>query len=65
AGEPVPDTVLAACSAIVAEGAPERVAALIDDEEAEALCRRAGSLLRTRRLPSPRDDYRAYPWPLV
>jgi uncharacterized repeat protein (TIGR03843 family) len=65
AGEAVPETVLEACSAIAEDGVPERVAALIDEEEAEALRRRARALLRTRRLPSPRDDYRAYPWPLV
>ena len=44
---------------------PRSVAALLEDDECQALRRRAVSLLRKRRFPAPRDDYRAYPWPLV
>jgi uncharacterized repeat protein (TIGR03843 family) len=65
AGEPVPERVLAACESLLAAGVPERVRALIDAEEALAVESRARRLLRHRRLPAPRDDYRAYPWPLV
>ncbi len=65
AGTNIPDRLLSVCDAIVESGAPERVARLIDDEEAAALVRRARAMLRSRRLPAPRDDHRAYPWPLV
>lgn len=65
AGEPVPDRLLAACDALAEGGVPERVAALLTPEECAAMTRRARSLLRNRRLPAPRDDYRSYPWPLV
>jgi uncharacterized repeat protein (TIGR03843 family) len=65
AGERVPERVLVACREIVEAGVPERVAVLIDDEEVAAVTRRARAILRSARLPSPRDDYRAYPWPLV
>ena len=43
----------------------ETVAALLEPDECQALKRRAVSILRKRRFPSPREDYRAYPWPLV
>jgi uncharacterized repeat protein (TIGR03843 family) len=65
AGDPLPAVVAAVCEAIVADGVPPRVAALIDDDEVEALRRRARAMLRAGSLPAPRDDYRAYPWPLV
>lgn len=65
AGEEVPAAVLEGCRSIVRDGVPERVGLLVDEEESEALQRRARGMLRDRRLPSPRDDYRAYPWPLV
>lgn len=65
AGEPVPERLLSA-SGVLAEGAvPPRVAELLRPDECAALTKRARSLLRRRRLPAPRDDYRSYPWPLV
>lgn len=64
AGERLPAAVLAACEC-VAEGVPARVAALLSREESQALQDRARRLLRSPRYPAPRDDHRAYPWPLV
>jgi uncharacterized repeat protein (TIGR03843 family) len=64
AGEELPGEVLTGCE-LVAEHVPERVAAALDEEECDALRQRAIALLRRQRFPSPRDDYRAYPWPLV
>jgi uncharacterized repeat protein (TIGR03843 family) len=64
AGEELPRELVPACE-LVAETVPEAVAALLDPDEAQALRRRARTLLRKRRFPAPRDDYRAYPWPLV
>jgi uncharacterized repeat protein (TIGR03843 family) len=64
AGEELPSELVSACE-LVAETVPEAVAALLGPDEAQALRRRARTLLRKRRFPAPRDDYRAYPWPLV
>jgi hypothetical protein len=64
AGEALPTEVLSACESLV-ETVPEAVAELLQGDECAALRRRAVALLRKRRFPSPRDDYRAYPWPLV
>ena len=55
---------LAACED-VSKQVPETVAALLEPDECQALKRRAVSILRKGRFPSPREDYRAYPWPLV
>ncbi|MGO8722342.1 MAG: SCO1664 family protein [Acidimicrobiales bacterium] len=64
AGEELPGEVLAGCESIV-ESVPEAVAELLEPDDCAALRRRAVSLLRKHRFPSPRDDYRAYPWPLI
>jgi hypothetical protein len=64
AGEELPPEVLLGCET-VAEAIPEPVARLLEPDECQALRRRSVSLLRKRRFPAPRDDYRAYPWPLV
>ena len=64
AGEELPGIVLAGCEWL-AEVVPEGVACLISEEEVAALRGRARRLLRSREFPAPRDDYRAYPWPLV
>lgn len=65
ADEQVPEDVLGACRAIVEKGIPSRVAELLGHDEVAALGRRARRMCSQRRLPAPRDDYRAYPWPLV
>jgi len=49
----------------VVERVPDPVAALLGQDECGALRRRAAALLRKPLFPAPRDDYRAYPWPLV
>ena len=64
AGEELPVEMLSACEAVV-EAIPAEVEALLEQGECQALKRRAVSLLRKRRFPAPREDYRAYPWPLV
>ena len=65
AGEAIPERILEACASLVSAGVPERIGALIDEEETAALESRARRMLRKKLLPAPRDDYRAYPWPLV
>jgi uncharacterized repeat protein (TIGR03843 family) len=64
AGEPLPDDVGAGLSALVAEGLPETLAALLDPFERDAVLTRAGALLQTGSLPHDRSGQR-YPWPLV
>ena len=64
AGEELPADVLSGCELVV-ESIPSPIAALLGSEECAALRRRAAALLRKPLFPSPRDDYRAYPWPLV
>jgi hypothetical protein len=38
---------------------------LIDAEEMDSILRRAERLVARGTFPVPRDDHRAYPWPLV
>ena len=38
---------------------------LIDDDEMDAIVRRAERLVGIGTFPAPRNDHRAYPWPLV
>ena len=64
AGEKLPKSILAGCSCLV-EAVPERVACFLTGTEVAALRERARRLLESRSFPAPRDDYRAYPWPLV
>lgn len=64
AGEELPAEIVAACE-VVSDEVPDRVAALLQGDECEALRDRARRLVRRPRYPAPRDDYRAYPWPLV
>ena len=63
AGEEVPEAILQAC-ALLLESVPERVAALLDDEEVDALAERAAAILYHPVFPAP-THRRAYPWPLV
>ncbi len=65
AGEAVPPRLLEVCESLFADGVPDGVARLIGAAEQQALVRRARRLAQRGRLPVPRDDYRAYPWPLV
>jgi uncharacterized repeat protein (TIGR03843 family) len=63
-GEELPSEVLEGCAKLVVR-VPERLEVVLERDEREALQLRARALLRKPRFPAPRDDYRAYPWPLV
>ena len=64
AGELLPDALLEA-SSILTTGVPDKVSALLTETECAALTARARAICNKPRFPAPRDDYRAYPWPLV
>ena len=64
AGEAIPAAMVEA-AAKVASDVPDELARLLEDDEVEALRRRAESLVRRPRFPRARPDGRAYPWPLV
>lgn len=64
AGEPIDDDVLSAVAALIERGPNGALRALLNEEEIDALWRRARGLIRRRCLPEPRSD-RPYPWPLV
>ena len=59
-----PKRSLAACERL-ADEMPSTLDALLEPDEREALSARAARLRRRPVFPAPRDDYRAYPWPLV
>ena len=62
-GEEIPDDILAPISAF-AENIPVNVAALLTDDEIEAMRERAQWLLDYGVFPSPESRYQ-YPWPLL
>lgn len=64
AGDPLDDAVRDDVARLLEEPVPGALEALIDDDELEALVRRARALVRSRRLPAPGSG-RPYPWPLV
>jgi len=63
AGLAVPDERMEAVARLAA-APPADLTGLIDDEEIDALVRRAAALVRRPVFPEPRSG-RAYPWPLV
>ena len=63
AGQPVPEELLEALTALAASPLTS-LAGLIDDDEIEALAARAAAVLRRPVFPPVRSP-RAYPWPLV
>lgn len=63
AGEPIDDAVLDRVAPMV-ERIPVDIAALLDDDEIEAMQRRAAALVTERRFPDEGGDHR-YPWPIV
>jgi uncharacterized repeat protein (TIGR03843 family) len=63
AGEPIDDDLLARVAGLV-ERVPIDVAALLDDDEAEAISHRATKLVTERVFPHD-ETGRRYPWPLV
>jgi uncharacterized repeat protein (TIGR03843 family) len=64
AGEPIDETVLERVAPLV-ERIPADIASLLDDDEVDAMQRRAASLVTERVFPSEDGSYRSYPWPLV
>lgn len=62
-GEEIPEDILAPISALV-ENIPVSVAALLTDDEIEAMRERAQWLLDFGVFPSPESRYQ-YPWPLL
>jgi hypothetical protein len=64
AGDPLPQAVVEA-AAHVGDEVPESVCSLLSEDEAIALGGRGRALARRPKFPAPRDDHRAYPWPLV
>ena len=65
AGEPVPDDVLDPIHRFVTDGPPVELCCLLDEEENEAMLRRARNLLREGVFPDDDTGGRRYPWPLV
>lgn len=63
AGEPIDDVLLDRIAPMV-ERIPVDIAALLADDEIEALQRRAAALVTERRFPDEGGDHR-YPWPLI
>ena len=63
AGDALSDQLVAACCALV-EAVPADIAELLDDDEVDALRRRASWLAEHRVLPGDDSGHR-YPWPLV
>ena len=64
AGQPLPAEIVAAGAAII-EKVPDQVAALLDDEEVDALRERAREVRDDPRFPFPDPNRRTHPWPLV
>ncbi len=63
AGESIDDVLLDRIAPMV-ERIPVDIAALLADDEIEAMQRRAAALVTERRLPDEGGDHR-YPWPLI
>ncbi len=62
-GEPIDDALLGRITPMV-EQVPVDIAVLLDDDEIEAMRRRANALVTERRLPDDDSGHR-YPWPLI
>lgn len=63
AGEPLPSDVLERVHRLV-DSVPLGIAALLDDDEVAAVCRRAAALVAEPVFPADDTGHR-YPWPLV
>jgi len=61
--EPLPDHVLAGANRLI-DAVPLEIAALLNDDEVEAIQGRAAWMVKERRFPTD-DTGRRYPWPLV
>lgn len=64
ADEPLPEPILEDLRRLAAGGLPERVTALIDEDERRALIKRTRALVKIKRFPTDTIG-RGYPWPLV
>jgi uncharacterized repeat protein (TIGR03843 family) len=64
ADEPIPEVVEEWLAHLRADGVGY-LHGLIDADEMEAIVRRAERLVGIGTFPAPRNDHRAYPWPLV
>ena len=62
-GEPVPDALLESLARVAADPPPE-LASVLDDDEVEAVVRRARAVVARPVFPIDRTG-RRYPWPLV
>ncbi len=63
-GEAISDSLREDVCRLVSDGPPRRVAELLDDDECDALVRRAQRVVTRGFFPIAGDD-RCYPWPLV
>jgi uncharacterized repeat protein (TIGR03843 family) len=63
-GEPIPDALLEAAGALADNDLPDRLAALLDPFERDALRTRARALVHAGHFPID-ETGRRYPWPLV
>ncbi|MGH9273599.1 MAG: SCO1664 family protein [Acidimicrobiales bacterium] len=63
-GEAIPDRILSAASTLVDGGLPDRLAALLDPFERDAVVTRARALVDAGCFPID-ETGRRYPWPLV
>ena len=64
AGERLPDALAADLQALVDDGLPDALTALLDPFERDAVLTRAGALLQAGAFPHDPTGHR-YPWPLV
>jgi uncharacterized repeat protein (TIGR03843 family) len=62
--EPVPPALLDDLRQLASDGLPPSLGELLDDNECQALLRRARALLKSRKFPADNGG-RRYPWPLV
>jgi uncharacterized repeat protein (TIGR03843 family) len=63
AGEPIPEALLTPLARL-AMRPPDALADHLDDDEIDALTRRAASVVDRPEFPNPRSN-RSFPWPLV
>jgi len=64
ADEPIPEVVREWLARLRTDGVGY-LQGLIDADEMDAIVRRAERLVGAGTFPAPRNDHRAYPWPLV
>ena len=62
--EPVPPGLLDDLRQLASDGLPPALGELLDDNECQALLRRARALLKAKKFPADAGGHR-YPWPLV